>query len=94
MTDPTLSEKKTGFGKVGSSILAAAISGYVVNQFSLHGWDFAALGVPSEVVKASIEGTLVGFFVWATPQNFVEFLVCSITFCKKSWKEIMGAVDQ
>lgn len=88
------SDKRSGFGKVGSSILAAALSGYIVNRFSLHGVDFTEFGVPSEVVKASLEGTLVGFFVWLTPQNFVDGLVSAITFCKSSWKKISGAAEQ
>lgn len=85
---------RSGFGKVVSSILAAGLSGYIVNQLSLHGVDFAALGVSSEIVKASIEGTLVGFMVWLTPQNFVDEIVCFITFCRASWKKIKVAADQ
>lgn len=86
-------KKDSGFGKVGSSILAAALSGYIVNKFSLHGVDFTEFGVPSEVVKASIEGTLVGFFVWLTPQNFIDEVVCFIVFLRASWRKIRNAAN-
>lgn len=97
MTNPANTppdNSKSGFAKVGSSILAAGLSGYFVNWLSLHGVNFTEFGVSSEIVKASLEGTLVGFFVWMTPQNLVDEIVVFIKFCKSSWKQISGAVDQ
>lgn len=96
MTDQanTGTPQKSGFGKVGSSVFVAWLAGYFTNQLSLHGVDFTTAGVPSEVVKSSIEAVIVGVSVWLTPQNFVDEIVCFIVFCKTSWKKIRGAAEQ
>lgn len=62
---------KDGKGKTWAGILAAICASYMMNWLSLHGVNFEVWKIPSELVKATIIGHLVGFFVWVTPKNFV-----------------------
>lgn len=84
---------KFGFGRIGAGILSGAISTFIVNQFSLHGVDFKLLGIPSEVVKSCIDGTLVGFFIGLTPDHFVAFVRDVIIFVKQSLRSWRDAWD-
>lgn len=97
MTDTTLptgpSIMKGGLGKVASGILAAGLSSYIINQFSLHGINFElamdavpGVKVSSEFVKSSLEGTLVGFFVWVTPAHIVQLVKDGIIFVRTTLK--------
>lgn len=83
--------QKGGNAKIVSGILAAGLSSYLMNWFSLHGVDFEALGFPSELVKASLIGTLTGVFVGLTPHNFVQYVVAAIYFVRRSYRKIVSA---
>lgn len=100
MSDPTLipttnrqiaiDQGKVGTGKIFSGILAGFISSYLMNQLSLHGINFEADIIPgvrisSEVVKSTLDGVLIGFFVGCTPSHFVAFVKDTIIFIKQSW---------
>jgi len=83
--------QKGGNAKIVSGILAAGLSSYLMNWFSLHGVDFEALGFPSEMVKASLIGTLTGLFVGLTPHNFVQYVIAVIYFIRTSYRKIVSA---
>lgn len=91
MTDTTVSSRPTSSNsQIFSAILAAILASYFMTQFSLHGVDFETLGVPSEIVKSTIVGTLVGFFAKLTPANFVEVIKDIILFwvnALKTWSD-------
>lgn len=81
---------KTGMGKVGAAILSGIFCSYVMNQASLHGVNFQLLGVPSEAVKSTIDGTMTGLLVGLTPTHFVASITDAIIFVKttaKQWKQ-------
>lgn len=93
MTDKlsqTLAEnyEKKGSGKTGAAIIAAGMASYFMTYCSLHGIDFEVIGIPSELVKATIVGHMAGFIVWFTPQNFVQEVKNGILFVRgaiKTW---------
>lgn len=81
---------KFGFGRIAAGILSGFLSTFIMNQASLHGVNFELAGVPSEVIKSCIDGTLIGFFVGLTPDHFVAFVRDVIVFVKqslRSWKD-------
>lgn len=83
-------EGQTGLGKVGSGIISGLLASYIMNQASLHGVDFQLLGISSELIKSSIEGLLVGVFVWMTPSHFAAAVTDGIVFIKataKQWRD-------
>ena len=82
------------FGKIISAFLAASVTSYLLNRFSLSGVDFALLGVDSETIKSTISGALSAFFVGLTPKNIVEDIKNAILFFRKAKKEIKEAVEQ
>jgi hypothetical protein len=90
MSDTT---SNLGYGKVGASIASAWLASYCMTQLSLHGVDFAELGVSSEIVKSTVIGTLVGFFTWLTPQNIVNEITSIIIFCKNAIKQWRNAIN-
>ena len=84
---------KTGFGKMSASVFAGFLSSFLMNQASLHGVDFTLAGVPSEVVKSGLDGALIGFFVWVTPQHFVAWTVDTVLFFKDWSKQLRNAAN-
>lgn len=90
MSDTTTS---SGYGKIGASIVAAWAASYLMTQLSLHGVNFTELGVPSEIVKSTLVGTLVGFFTWISPSNLVDSVTEAIVFCKDAISEWKKALD-
>lgn len=103
MTDPSTTkqqiateEGKLGFGKIAAGFLACGLSSYIMNQLSLHGVNFEediipGVKVSSEIVKSSLEGTLVGFFIYLTPQHFVAFVSDVLIFTKQTLKTWQNA---
>lgn len=86
----------SGMSKIIAGILAAGITSYTMNWFSLHGVDFKTLGMDSEVVKASLIGTIAGTIVGFTPQNFVEAIKDGILFGRaslKKWEDALNGKD-
>lgn len=96
MTDLTITPtvKQSGSGKTISGIAIAILSSYFVNWLSLRGMDFKTLGVDSELIKASIVGTLTGSFVAFTPQNIVAQIVDIIRFLKNARKQITDELNK
>lgn len=86
-------EGKKGLGKVSAGIITCILSSYIMNQASLHGVDFKLMGLSSELVKATIDGTVVGILVGLTPTHFVASLVDGIIVAKQSWKQIINAFN-
>lgn len=87
-----IKEKTTGGnGKIVAGILAAGTTSYIMNWCSLNGIDFAVLGVDSEIVKASLIGTLSGVFVGLTPQHVVQETIDIILFVRASYQRIVQA---
>lgn len=84
-------EGKTGHGKIVAGIIASGLTNYVMNQASLHGINFELIGISSEVVKATIDGTLVGVIVGLTPSHFVAALCDAKVFIKTSLKQFREA---
>lgn len=82
-----------GISKVVAGIISAGLASYAMNWFSLHGVDFSIWKVNSEVVKSTIEGTLVGSLVGLTPHSFVQEVASIIIFCKSAWKTWRDAVN-
>lgn len=71
--------------------LSVGISAFSMNWLSLHGVDFKVFGVPSEVVKATIESHLVLFFMWLSADHIVESAVGSLIWIRISWRKIIAA---
>lgn len=85
-----IDQGKSGWGKAVSGLLSGIATTYVMNLASLHGVNFELLGIPSEMVKAGIDGVLVSGFVWATPPHFVAAVKDAILFIKdalRQWRE-------
>lgn len=93
--DMATAQGKKGMGKVWSTILAAMITTYIMNQFSLHGVNFeldiGGVKISSELVKSTIDGTLTGFFTWITPSHFLAWLCDVKVSCRKAWKQFREA---
>lgn len=81
-TAANVPESQNIFARIAVSVLATSMTTYVLNQFSLHGWNFAALGVDSEIIKSSIEGTVAG--VVAAPRNLILSLGNGLIFVRWS----------
>lgn len=84
-------EGKAGHGKIVSGIIAGIITSYIMNQASLHGINFELLGISSEIVKSTIDGSLIGVIIGLTPSHFVAALCDMIIFFKTSIKQIREA---
>lgn len=82
---------KRGLGKMGSAFISVILATYIINQASLHGVDFTLLGIPSEMIKSSLEALIATFIVWATPSHFVASIVDAIIFLKTSFRQIRQA---
>lgn len=83
-------EGKKGLGKIGSAIIGSILTTYIMNQASLHGVDFTLYGIPSELVKSTIDGTIIGTLVGFTPSHFTAAITDGILFIKttlRQWKE-------
>jgi hypothetical protein len=91
MTDSSQTKSKGGIGKLAAAIISAGVASYIVNRLSLNGVDFTALGVSSEIVKASLVGTLVGFLTGLTPQHVVDEMATVIVFFKNAFKQLRNA---
>lgn len=79
-----------GNSKTFSAILAAVVSSYCMTKLSLNGVNFETMGVSSELVKSLLVGSLVGFFAWLTPRNFVGAVRDIILFVRDafiSWRK-------
>lgn len=79
------------------SALVGAFTSYMLNKASLHGVDFEALGVSSELIKSSLIGTITGLV--AAPRNIVFALRDGILFIRFAgttiWQAIRyGSADQ
>lgn len=86
---------KSGTGKFWAGLVAAGLSSFIMNQFSLHGVNFEVsdtvipgVKLSSEFVKSSLEGGLTGFLVWITPAHIVAWIVD----CKKSFKDYLQQI--
>lgn len=84
-------EGKRGLGKVGAAILSGIVTTYIMNKASLHGVDFTLLGIPSELVKSTIDGTIIGTLVGFTPAHFVAGILDGVVFVRTSWRKIVAA---
>lgn len=96
MDEPTnqeiaVSKGKIGHGKIVSGIIAGILTSYLMNQASLHGINFELLGVSSELVKSTIDGSLVGIIIGLTPSHFVAAICDAKVFIKTSFKQISEA---
>lgn len=84
-------EGRTGLGKIIAGIVTGFFTTYLMNQASLHGVDFEAAGVSSEVVKSAINSALIGASVAFTPAHFVACVKDYIIFIKKTQREWRNA---
>lgn len=82
MTDPTIQppKPKIGMNRILAGVVAAWISSWFLTWCSLRGVDFKTFGIDSELVKSSITGSLVGFFIapdtlFAGIRDFIIWLV-------------------
>lgn len=83
-----------GNGKAWVTFAAAICTTYSMNWLSLRGVDFQVLGVPSELVKSGIEGLMLGFFAWITPDHAVDAMVESILWCRRAVARVWSAITQ
>jgi hypothetical protein len=89
MTMPA-TEKTNTLVRIMTGIVSGFISSYILNQCSLHGVDFKTLGVDSEIVKSSLEGTIVGILI--APKNLVYASVDAILFVRFFFANIWKAI--
>lgn len=82
---------KTGLGKIGSAILSGILTTYIMNQASLHGFDFTLCGIPSELIKSTLDGAIIGALVGFTPNHVIASIVDGIVFIKTAWRQIVSA---
>jgi hypothetical protein len=75
-------------------MVASWAASYAMTQLSLHGVDFAVVGIDSEMVKSTIVGGLVGALTWATPRNIVQSITDTILFCKEAIMEWKNAINK
>lgn len=58
-----IEKPKVGMNRILAGVIAAGMSSWLLTWCSLHGVDFKTFGVDSELIKSSITGSLVGFFI-------------------------------
>lgn len=96
MTDLTITPtvKQNGSGKVISTFIVGGLSSYLMTWLSLRGYDFKALGVDSETVKALLVATLSAAFVAFTPSNILTQFLDIIRFIKNARKQITDELNK
>lgn len=84
------STKSSILVRIVTASISGGISTYILNYFSLKGVDFKTLGIDSEMVKAGIDGTIVG--VVSAPDNLVYTLRDGILWIRFACKTLWDAI--
>lgn len=93
MTDVTAVKK--GIGKTGAASVVLEIAQHIQPLLAtyLHQKFFFLNDTLCAELSTLIVSLIGAWFVWVTPQNFVDAIVDAIIFLRKSWRKIRNASD-
>lgn len=91
MTDTTIKDKPTVplFVRIVSGILASGATSLILTMCSMSGTNFELAGVNSELIKASITGSLTGIFV--APECIPLAIAGFIISFRLAWRTVANA---
>lgn len=91
MTDqPSTSEKDNTWLRIFVGAICSSITSYFLTYCSLHGVDFATLGISSEMVKGGIVGSITGFII--APITFIYKLRDMVLWFRRAWYILYSAI--
>lgn len=70
--------------------ISGGLTSYILTQCSLRGVDFSTSGIDSEIIKGTINGTIVGFVV--APRNIIYTLCDGILFVRFAARTLWLAI--
>lgn len=86
-----------GTGKWWAGFASAFLATWLVAHLEKdYGVDFKQMevyGLNAIILKSSLEGTFVSFFVWVTPAHLVDFVTQTILFIKNAFKKWRDACN-